>query len=102
MNLSQIDYAHHANGTAIRMVDMLILMACRHGANRLEFRTIAGEFRIAEIVDNQVFEFPSPPETIRDSFQVFVDKRLQCIENGSTIVEQDPADAWDGLGVTRA
>lgn len=82
MKLSELDYARHANGTAIRMVDMLILMACRHGANRLEFRTIAGEFRIAEIIDNQAFEFPSPPESIKDTILEYL--RLLCGTSGAS------------------
>lgn len=82
MKLSEPDYAGHANGTAIRMIDMLILMACRHGANRLEFRTIAGEFRIAEIIDNQAFEFPSPPQSIRDTILDYL--RLMCRTSSSS------------------
>ena len=88
MKLSELDYARDANGTAIRMVDMLILMACRHGANRLEFRTIAGEFRIAEIIDNQAFEFPSPPESIKDTILEYL--RLMCgISSASDSAEND-------------
>ena len=76
MKLSQIDQAYHANGTATRMVDMLILTACRHGATRWEFRTIAGKLRDADIIDNQPFEFPPPPESIRAN--IFVYLQLMC------------------------
>lgn len=60
----------------VRTVDMLLLMAFRHGATRLEFRTISNEFRIAEIIDSRPFEFPSPPTAIRDT--VFKYLRTMC------------------------
>ncbi len=47
------------------LAEMFILMAYQHGAERLEFRTIKGEFRIAEIIGNQAFEYPRPPECMR-------------------------------------
>ncbi len=46
-----------------------------HNAKRLEYRTIDGEFRVAEIIDEQAFEFPAPPESARDP----IFKHLQMI-----------------------
>ena len=48
------------------MAEVLILIALQHKASRLEFRTIEGAFRIAEIIDEKAFEFPSPPECLRE------------------------------------
>lgn len=57
------------------MAELLILMTFQHNAKRLEYRTIDGEFRVAEIIDEQAFEFPPPPESARDP----IFKHLQAI-----------------------
>ncbi|QDV22248.1 hypothetical protein Q31a_05320 [Aureliella helgolandensis] len=57
------------------MTELLILMILQHNAKRLEYRTVDGEFRVAEIIDEQAFEFPSPPECARDPIL----KHLQMI-----------------------
>lgn len=48
------------------MAEVLILIAIQHKASRLEFRTIDGAFRVAEIIDEKAFEFPAPPECVRE------------------------------------
>ena len=53
------------DGTARAMAEMLVLMAFHHGASRLEYRTIDGEFRVAEIIADRAYEYPQPPECIR-------------------------------------
>jgi hypothetical protein len=53
-------------GTEHAMAELLILMTFQHGASRLEYRTIDAEFRVAEIIEEQAFEFPPPPECMRD------------------------------------
>ncbi|MGN6543969.1 MAG: hypothetical protein ACTHK7_02895 [Aureliella sp.] len=47
------------------MVEVLLLMAFKNGASRLEYRTIDDEFRVAEIIDERAYEYPQPPDSIR-------------------------------------
>ena len=56
-----------SGGLERAMVEMLILMAAHHGASRLEYRTIEGEFRVAEIIDECPHEFAAPPNCVRQT-----------------------------------
>lgn len=58
-----LDSAPH--GREHSMVEVLLLMAFKDGASRLEYRTIDDEFRVAEIIDERAYEYPQPPESIR-------------------------------------
>lgn len=62
-------------GLEYAMAELLILITFQHNAMRLEYRTIDGEFRVAEIIDEQAFEFPPPPECAREP----IFKHLQTI-----------------------
>lgn len=53
-------------GLDCAMAEVLILITIQHKASRLEFRTIDGTFRVAEIIDEKAFEFPAPPECVRE------------------------------------
>lgn len=47
------------------MVEVLILHSLHVGASRLEYRTIEGEFRVAQIIDQKAYEYPQPPDCMR-------------------------------------
>jgi hypothetical protein len=47
------------------MVELLILHSFYHGASRLEYRTIDGVFRVAQIVAEAAHEYPQPPACVR-------------------------------------
>lgn len=53
------------HGRERAMVEVFLLMAFHHGAARLEYRTIENEFRVAEIIGDKAYEFPQPPESVR-------------------------------------
>lgn len=54
-----------SDGLERAMVEILILMAFHHDASKLEYRTIDGKFRAAEIVDGFSHEFPQLPNCLR-------------------------------------
>jgi hypothetical protein len=77
---SRLDIGH--DGPTHAMVEQLILHSFQHHASRLEYRTIDGEFRVAQIIDGDACEYPQPPLCIRDAtvdhlkeiFQLTADK----------------------------
>ncbi len=62
-------------GAEHAITELLIISTFNHGASRLEYRTIDEEFRVAEIIDEQAFEFSALPESTR----VPIFKHLQTI-----------------------
>ncbi len=66
---------HESDCDVHSVVEFLILHSLHHGANRLEFRTIEGEFRVAQLFDEGVSEWPEPTEDLRqriiDSLRAF-------------------------------
>lgn len=84
LQLSPHAYAGHPHGASIRLVDMLILLACQQGANRLEFRTVEDELCIAMIGDTETHDFPPLPETPKNNVLDYLRRICNVTSTGNS------------------
>ncbi len=54
------------HGRANAMTEVFLLLACQTGASQLKFATTGDSLRIAVVIDGVLYEYPQPPDCLRD------------------------------------